>query len=464
VTIWGQIQNTIQPYSTGITILLGGFILSLPSLLNYFPFIFYDSGYYILHGTMHAPAQTFLWRPLTYSIFLGFFLNFVSLLGFIVIQNIIVAWILYVFSKEFLPQLKDRFFLTGIGAMYLTPFPLFSNFLLPDIFSGLLIFAIASLFLTHPMYKRIFSSLGIIFFSIFHHSNLFFASITTFLFSFIHSISKKMKWALRLSLILPWILLASLHWSVTSQFTISNATHAIIFSRLMTLSVAQEFLNEHCKEKKYKLCEHRESEFHIWDWSKDSQIGKLGGIHALHDDFQKINKDIFLSQYGFIFFKEESKNIWAQLIRFGAPLQPTITSDLTATELKMYSKLEWENYTHQNLTSSFLKTWWPFLGWIYYLTTLTSFILFGYFIITKKANEKLIFIFKVFLIAYLFNGIICGGLTDPTPRYSDRLLWVITWIALMQLYLIKPGEFFVFLRTFFKKRISSFLSLFCSIS
>ena len=79
-----------------------GVVFSLPTLLNGFPIVYNDSGYYVLHAIYDSPSWAFLWRPLTYSMFIGPFVEAFGLTGAIVFNNLIFSAMIFWISKKLL--------------------------------------------------------------------------------------------------------------------------------------------------------------------------------------------------------------------------------------------------------------------------------------------------------------------------------------------------------------------------
>jgi hypothetical protein len=411
---------------------LGGILLSLPSLLNGFPFIFYDSGFYILHAVYDVNESSLIWRPLTYSIFLKSILSFGGLLSFIVAQNVLLSAILHSIVKIHIPQLSGAWFLGILLSLFLTPFFVFSNFIMPDVFLGIMILCLSAVIVSET---RIAQMMWLALFCVstaMHYSNILIGSALTLVVLLIWF--RKQTWPFFLpALLLPPLLLALANFATTDRFVFSNAHHVFIFSQLSTLGVVQPYLDESCENSKSRLCLNRNIPFHIWDSSPNGRIGQAGGLNTLLPDIAEANHAILTSRRLITVLKLIPQQILRQLLSFSEPLRPTIANSYLNSEISMYSQDEAETFYQQKIQNLDLGELLKWFGYIFMTTAILSISALSYFFFAGRLSAPIRIMFLIACGAFLLNAIICGVLTDPNPRYGGRLVWIFPFLFVVQL-------------------------------
>ena len=404
-------------------IMIAGLILSLPSLINGLPFLFVDSTYYINHGHVGIGYWSFLWRPMTYSLLVGYISRTIGILPFIFLQNLFVAWALHLMVSSLARRNVTRTFLITVGLSYLTPLPIYSNFLLPDIFTGLLAIFVFCLIAKK---SKVTSTLALVFSVTSHFSNLLTASVLPLMFWK----SKKMR-VIFISALAAWILLPSIHYFAMGNFTVSNVANAIIFSRLAHTGIHNEVLDEECaKGVPLLMCQHRNRPFSIWDNSPDSLVTQLGGIHNLAFDFKHINRKALLSKDGLPRLLLYSMgNILIQATSFFDNIQPIFESEIIGREIQWTQVMSLEDFKTKNRLAGFFQNFGHSLSLVHGLALLFSLIYLGRILLMTSGGRKFRLFFVVAIGVYLFNAFFCGLLTDPSARYSSRVSWIFFLLA-----------------------------------
>jgi len=194
-----------------LLILVGAVILSSLAFWNGYPIIFGDSAGYIQRAVSNTVSIH--WASL-YSGFIELFsLNFYSLWGVILAQNLILSYLLYRISTYFFKGKRlATFFLVLVASLLITTLPWLSNALMADIFYPLGALAFFILLMEEKMNAHFIFSLC-----------LFSISIT------IHSANKIMLPLVAVAALVPYILLYkkaafSFRWRMPLIFL------AIIFS------------------------------------------------------------------------------------------------------------------------------------------------------------------------------------------------------------------------------------------
>ena len=152
----------------------GTLILLIIGLYNGFPLVYSDTGTYIYSGfDKFIPND----RPITYGLFLRFFCFNYSLWFVILVQNFLTSFVIYETLKMF--KIKNlNFVLLFIGIltflMLFTGISWYSNQIMPDFFTPLIILLICLLVLgeNQSLFKKIIFSIILIYSLTTHFSNL----------------------------------------------------------------------------------------------------------------------------------------------------------------------------------------------------------------------------------------------------------------------------------------------------
>ncbi len=433
-------QRLTPPYIQGLffifTWVTGGLILSLPTLINGFPFLYYDSGYYLLFGTFKVEPWLIIWRPIIYGLFSGTFLAWGGHLScFVIVQNLVLSLMLLFFCKNLLKHHYQHWiFLAVITALFLTPLPWISNFVLPDFFSGLVPLLFAALLLEKNLLAKWLLALATLCSLIMHHSNMI-TSVLLLPMLWLKYGHTTLRRVLIATLILPWLLVPFIHGLKTQSFSLSNASHAILFSRFMAMEVAQKYLADFCFEKKqpHTLCRYHTERFDLWQWAnKTYEKRSLENLTNSTDNFREINWGILSSKYLFIYLWHGLENSMKQVFSSSKPLKAPNKSSLVEKEVRTLHLKNHIGYNHQEMPLGFPEKWEPVLESVFNCTAMSSLLLLLLLFVSGHMERKAQTYLTVSLLYYLANGFTIGLFTDPMPRYSIRISWVFFFLLLLQ--------------------------------
>lgn len=289
-------------------IIIGGLILNFYGFYNRFPFIYPDSGTYLISGIKNFVPYD---RPLLY----GLFLRHVSLLESLwipmVAQGMILSYLLYAYFHYFLKnRYKHLLFLVFIA--FITSFTAVSihaSMLIPDIFTSVTILSLGLLVFVE---KHQWLHFSLISFCLFlgmgtHNSH---TSITvcimlvfTFLFMF-KTWRNKMVFISLKRVVYIWTLIivgntaiATLHASFGGGFSVTKGKHAFLISRTHDMGLLKSFLDRKCERNGYQLCAYKDSLTPDFLWDPNSPFAKMGGWEATKSDYNQILADMFQDAY-----------------------------------------------------------------------------------------------------------------------------------------------------------------------
>ncbi len=145
---WGA--GTLSGYlKIGLCLAAALGLLLLPALWNGYPFIFYDSGDYLMVG---LTGQRTIYRDPVYGLFIAPLHLHVSLWGIAIGQSLLAVWILYETAILVLPERRRLvFYLAIVGGLAAgTSLPWFSGQVMPDILGALAVLLVWLLALGDP--------------------------------------------------------------------------------------------------------------------------------------------------------------------------------------------------------------------------------------------------------------------------------------------------------------------------
>lgn len=125
------------------TILLCAIILTVPALINNFPFLYADTGTYIYVGFTNEISEI---RPILYGIFLRHMSLRDSLWLVIMVQAVIVSWVICRFFRTFFTQAPAYLCVIVIALLTLcTGLGVTTGMLMPDFLTPVLVLALSML-------------------------------------------------------------------------------------------------------------------------------------------------------------------------------------------------------------------------------------------------------------------------------------------------------------------------------
>ena len=128
------------------SIITGAIFLCAPALYNYFPFIYADTGSYLVSGFEHQPSVI---RAMTYGLFVRHICLMESLWLVILVQALFVSWMIHAFMRHFFEKYKPIYALAGIAFLSMTTsIGICTGMLMPDFLAPLMILSFIILVLS----------------------------------------------------------------------------------------------------------------------------------------------------------------------------------------------------------------------------------------------------------------------------------------------------------------------------
>ncbi len=431
---------------TIILLLTSSILLCFLGFYNNFPLIHWDSAVYIYPAfKFYVPND----RPAIYGFFVRLTSLNYSLWLTILSQGMIVSLsIYYYFKYVFVTRYKNILFLCTIVLLSIfTTVSFYVSYLLPDIFISVAVLNLGLLVFAKKMkFRDILVISAIFMFSLTVHNSHFMIagliitgiSVMMIFRKFRNPLSLKPSRLLHLwiALILAFLFSSSLHylfprtgeWVFERNFTTGLGGHVFLVSKFNQAGILQDYLDEKCCVKHYKICEYKDSIPATLDfmWKDYSPLYKTGGWHANKDEYREIIFDILTTPKHlatYIFKSCESSAV--QFFSFDVSNVPEISKvHFPDSVFTTFYPAYRNEYRVAKQNKAELK---EITGQYNNMQRVTFFasIFFIILIFFMRFPLRLKWFSFFILISLMVNSIVCSSLSAVDPRYQGRLIWII---------------------------------------
>lgn len=427
---------------------------ALPLLLyvawwNEYPIIMSDTGTHLYAGWL---GEVPLDRPLFY----GFFLRHSSLAETlwlsVVAQSLLLGWVLYRWVLVWLPHRRQHmvYLLVVTGLSLLTGTAYLTGYLLPDVFTMMLILSL-SILLFHPL-RFTASTLGLSIIALYAmlcmNSNLLVAAATLVVLGLL-AWRKWLPGLRRRGLILcmglvlaGWLGLCSMYAAAGYGFTLNPYTHVLLMGRMYENGLLYRYLKDSCPQEGNRFCHHKEElrgNFLDYLWNKETSVlYKLGGWDSTRTESEVILKGIlsnpkYLAAYGLHGVEQTCR----QLVHYDHTMQQWATQPGTYPAVAVRQLLPQEGHKLQ-LTrqhSGELQKWLDALNYRQQLVMVVALLLIGYILGNARWRSLLphpaggLVILSV--VVLLANAFFNGFLSSVLDLYQARVIALVPLTALV---------------------------------
>jgi len=435
----------------------GTLILLIIGLYNGFPLVYSDTGTYIYSGfDKFIPND----RPITYGLFLRFFSFNYSLWLVILVQNFLTSFVIYETLKIF--KIKNlNFVLLFIGIltflMLFTGISWYSNQIMPDFFTPLIILLICLLVLgeNQSLFKKIIFSIILIYSLTTHFSNLLIGIslimlliILKFVFKDYlktHFFSIKLKNLLFTLLVIlaGWLTLPLINFLVEKKFVMSKAPHVFIMGHLDDTGILKKFLDENCSNDEYKnckLCQYKDSlpiDIASFVWGSD-MVKNSGGWQDSKNEYNKIIKATLIHPKYLLMNITKSFNYGlVQLTKNEIGQGLSANNEGSAP----YGQIHWRFHDELNNYLNSRQNKWngvnlklDSINYIHMILLILSLFVIIFIFTTSLWSklEPLTLIFLVIIIlSIILNSFVTAGLVSPCERYQARVVWLVPFVLII---------------------------------
>ena len=426
-----------------LSVWLGAFVLCTPAFLNNFPFLYADTGTYLMAGFRGYPSDI---RAMTYGIFLRHVSLMESLWLVILVQGLMVSWAIHTFYRSFstkylsiapLASILVLTCMTGIGEV--------TGMLMPDFLAPVMILCGAILLFGENIsrWRQVMAGILFVLSVACHHSHayIFFLLLAVGAVYWAYQFFRKkpiLFRSQRLLIILGLTLagyftIPALHYQYSGEFYWSKAKSVFLTNRINQMGLLKPFLREHCPRNTYNLCASIEDIPFDFLWDSNSPMVRSGGMAANDAEYGRMLEDFFAEPgYARKFFIRSVENGVIQFFTF---------------EGKIIFKEREEGYPYQ----VFQEVWPEFIPAIRrsiqyadqwdsrFTQHIQRFLVYGGFFFciavllfhwpgpgSSQMRQLIIYI----LLSLLANAVICGGISMVDMRFQYRVVWLIPLIAI----------------------------------
>lgn len=422
-----------------------------PALLNGYPYLYFDSGTYIIAAfTGDIPID----RPVLYSYFLRYSSFGYSLFIALSIQIIIVLHCIWIFLKR-VAKLDQAHFALLFVALILGLFSslsFVSSWLIPDIFSALLFLILLNLFHTKDRIEK-----GILFFYLLlaigvHSTDLVLFAVWFPLSYLLYSSNKNWKTLSKnvLLFVLGIGIIPLINYSVKGEFFYSKSSNLFLGGSLFEMGVAQEYLSRNCEEAPEFLC-------------NENGAFEGGSIDFLWMENSPLIDSACLARGGWGRCWEEKNDSMARFVRnlvsdrqslhylipkvlesFDRqwcmmevdPLAPQGKGSVVYGPLTEHFPADKEYYESAKQFTQDLYFW--NLNKMQYVLLILCLILSPVlYVYGKKQNSNMLKLLFFCLLYITFNAFVCGVLSTPVNRYQSRVIWLLPLISLAWIWKLR---------------------------
>lgn len=442
-----QEQNRLTLFVSVVLIFLSVVALIYPALLNGYPLLYSDSATYIASGHDHfVPID----RPIFYGLFVWNTSFGLSLWTVIVVQAAIVLSLIYYTYSLFVKNGRRIYytFLTVLILSLFTGLPNYVSQIMPDLFSGIMIWLVVLFYFSKTKKSRIVLGVGLLFSSIVHNSNLLTLTLLVSLLLLVSLIGwlKEMRHrsvVLFALLVGTWFFVPSVNFLFTHEWYLSKGGNVFFMGRLIESGIVKEYLDEECADHNYDLCKYKDNlpkHGYEFCWNDDSPLYD-GGCKdsnwvncwiAKNDEYKAIITDIlttpkYLKEFvGITIHDLYRQFFYFDMIFFSKLEQGTGLDSVVEHFMKDHPMLlkarqmkETLFYSTQNLIQRY------FIG----LSTLFILVWVAYSSIKRRTNQKDLFAISILVLGLIINAAIVSTFSMVECRYQGRLIWLLPFFA-----------------------------------
>jgi len=422
-------------------------LLLWPALLNGYPIVFSDTGTY-LSQAIHRYAG---WdRPVFYSLFMYGLHMTLTTWPVILVQAVISVWMLDRARAVFFPAVPRGWLgLVFVVLALCTGLPWLAARLMPDLFTPLLVLAIAILVIAPERLGRweirlmFVVALGMV---LLHQAHI---PLMLGLLALLTPLRQRLGAGARLGAtglarlaalpMLALLLLSSVNLAAHGRFAPSPFGGVFLLARVIDDGPGLRALRRECPQSGWRLCAHLDAFPMTSDdflWRVDSPLNQSGGAKAVADEAGAIILAALRAE-PWTQARALLANTLDQLRRFGPgdglhpwphTVTPWIAQDFPDFEQRAYST------ARQSRGLLALPAWVEAADRATALLGLATLLLLLCREMPRPTPRAGLIVAT--LLAVLGNAAISGGISGPHDRYQSRIMWLPAAVALLAL----PGQ------------------------
>lgn len=419
------------------TLLAATLALCVPALYNGYPFVYPDTGDYVC-------LTDISFRSIFYSLLIAPARATGSLWPVVLIQSLILAHLIGLTLRAVFAIPSRRVFLViTLLLCALTSLPWYTGFIMPDIFTPVLVLSLFLLAFCRPYLtggeRRYVVALAVTAVVV-HLSHIPLA--LGLLFGLLLA---RLALAKRRDLPLPdatapalvvataLLLVLGRNYAMHREVTLSSGGYAFLLARLVADGQAVRYLRESCPQRHYALCVYIEQLPHDSSdflWSPRSPFRRVGWI----DGYRREGREIVvqtISRYPASTLTSALTNATGQVvaIRTGSGLISWMNNIYPTDSLRRCYPAEFKTYENSRQSRGTLDV--DAFNGLHMAVVVLSLIYGGVaaVILAKRRQWLPVELLLTIAGALLMNALVTGALSVPNARYGSRLIWLLPFWA-----------------------------------
>ena len=445
-----------------VVIVFAALLLLWPAFWNVYPLVFSDTGTYLTQAIHRYLGWD---RPVFYSLFLYPLHLQQTLWPPIMAQAVLAAWLLHLLRRVLMPDARSWVLLPLVVLLaVLTALPFVTSQLMPDIFTSLLVIAIALTVLAPEHLSRVEAGLllPITGFMIAAHQSH--VALALALFLMLLPLRRRMRgniaavscrpsngwiWRAVAPLPLACLALVSVNLIGHGRASLSPFGNVFLLTRLIYDGPGLTALQRHCPQSGWRLCVALERLPPTSDeflWHADSPLAVAGGPKIVSAEAGAIILAAVRESPGAV-LRGFGANALSQFGRFATgdglkpwpdTVTPTIIKDFPRSEAAAYAAARQQRADIHVLDMLMQETILPAPFVALHLAAASAGILGAFLVLVEGLRRRHISaaFAAAALFAVLVNAAITGGLSGPHDRYQSRIVWLPLAITLLALPLL----------------------------
>lgn len=426
-----------QPVASFAVAAVALLLLMAPALWNGYPLLQFDTGGYLArwYEGYLVPSR---------STVFGIYLHLGEGLHFwpqVAIQSVLATWIVCLTLR--VVGLGGRALQTLVVIVVLsvmTTLPWLTSILLTDIFAGLSVLAL-HLTLFHPTGLKRWESaalFALVAFSAATHSATLAMLLAMLAAAALAAIAVRGLVTVRrlfhgaAATAAGALMLLSTNYALSGQFAWTPGGYGIAFGRMLQDGIVARYLNDHCPDRRLKLCPYRNElpatadEF-LWNYGVFNELGRFTG---LADEMRTIVLHS-LAEYPVRQIATAARATARQLLLVATG--GGILDDLPHTYGIIERFLPGEVPAMRAARQQHGELQFDRLNYLHIPIALASTVLLLVVLARLRRNrsDTIALLAASVTIAVLSNAFVCGALSGPHDRYGARVTWVASFVVLM---------------------------------
>ncbi len=417
-------------------LLLTALALMAIALYNGFPLVEGDTGAYI---ELAINPRLVLDRTPFYALFLRITSMWSSLWFTVFAQCALLGWALLRFARLLLPATKPA--PTALLAIIVAAITAFttvgwvSAYLMPDVFTGILLIAII-LLLTNPAsgWRPQLAYSAVILLSLSVHNSHFLILAIFALLVMASAIARRQKTLVVRSAALL-CLSAVIYLGVSGmnavkkhEFAFSRGSNVFMMAKLAETGILHAYLHENCANRNYRICQFKHeipATLNDFLWDQYSPLYRMGGWDSSKAEYAQIIHEVFTTpRYSSLFARRMATNTLKQMTQIQAPdkFTPQMEGAEPWKKVRQYFADEAREYNTSLQNRGKLSANAPNFVYYVFLALSSLWVLLFY---SRVRTPTLHSAYGYIILFLIINALVASTFSTVIYRFQYRVFWLL---------------------------------------